>query len=83
MKNTDEQAEQLLAASLQTIEDHYEQRGIFRDRFGFGRTPAIVVVDFAYGWTDEAYAGGSARLDAPVEHTQRLLANGRTAKLPI
>jgi maleamate amidohydrolase len=83
MKNTDEHAEQLLAASLQTIEDHYEQRGIFRDRFGFGRTPAIVVVDFAYGWTDEAYAGGSARLDAPVEHTQRLLANGRTAKLPI
>jgi maleamate amidohydrolase len=83
MTNTDEQAAQLLADSLQTIEDHYQQRGIFRDRFGFGRTPAIVVVDFAYGWTDHAYAGGSARLDAPVEHTRKLLTEGRAAKLPI
>ena len=31
--------------------------------------PAIVVVDFAYGWTDDAYAGGSRRLDGPVEAT--------------
>jgi nicotinamidase-related amidase len=41
------------------------------------------VVDFAYGWTDEAYAGGSARLDASVEQTSRLLTAGRAAGVPV
>ena len=80
MKNTDEDAGQSLAAALQSIDQYHEQRGIFRDRFGFGKTPAIVVVDFAYGWTDEAYAGGSARLDVPVERTRELLQSGRAAR---
>jgi nicotinamidase-related amidase len=83
MLNTDEEAERLLGEALQSIEAYYKRRGIFQERFGFGRTPAIVVVDFAYGWTDEAYAGGSARLDASVENTRRLLEAGRAAKVPI
>jgi maleamate amidohydrolase len=83
MRNTDEEAQRLLAATLESTEAYYKQRGIFQDRFGFGQTPAIVVIDFAYGWTDEAYAGGSARLDGPVENTRRLLTAARTAKLPI
>ena len=83
MMNTDEEAERVLAETLQAIEGYYKRRGIFQERFGFGQSPAIVVVDFAYGWTDEAYAGGSARLDSPVENTRRLLAAGRAAKLPI
>ena len=32
-----------------------------------------VVVDFAYGWTDDSYAGGSARLDGAVEKTRVLI----------
>jgi len=83
MKNTDEQAKQALAEALESIDAYYKQRGIFQDKFGFGKSPAIVVVDFAYGWTDDAYAGGSARLDAPVENTQTLLDAGRRAKVPI
>jgi nicotinamidase-related amidase len=62
---------------------HYRARGIFQERFGFGQTPAIVVVDFAYGWTDDAYAGGSRRLDEPVGNTRRLLEAARPRGVPV
>lgn len=68
---------------MRTVDDYYRERGIFQERFGFGQKPAIVVVDFAYGWTDEAYAGGSRRLDQPVENTRRLLDAARPAGVPI
>jgi nicotinamidase-related amidase len=83
MVNSDEEAQRLLAETLQSIDLYYKRRGIFQDRFGFGQAPAIVVVDFAYGWTDETYAGGSARLDGPIESTRQLLSAGRTANVPI
>ncbi len=83
MINSDKDAQHLLKESLQSVGEYYACRGIFQDRFGFGSKPAIVVVDFAYGWTDDSYAGGSARLDGPVEKTQTLLDAGRNAKLPI
>jgi len=79
----DQQARQMLAESMETIDRYYKERGIFQDRFGFGSSPALVVVDFAYGWTDEAYAGGTARLDAPVEATRQLLEVARTKKIPV
>ena len=66
-----------------SVEEDYRARGIFQDRFGFGRSPALVVVDFAYGWTDDAYAGGSRRLDGPVEATRRLLEAARPKGTPI
>lgn len=83
MINSDDEAQRLLAQVLQSMDDYYAERGIFQERFGFGQTPAIVVVDFAYGWTDEAYAGGSARLYDPVKNTRQLLAAGRAANVPI
>lgn len=83
MENTDAQAEQFLAEAMKSADDYYKQHGIFQDRFGFGKRPAIIVVDFANGWTDQAYAGGTARLDAPVEHTAKLLAVARPKNVPI
>lgn len=83
MQNTDQDAQRALAEALESIDQYYQERGIFQDAFGFGDTPAIVVVDFAYGWTDEAYAGGTARLDAPVEATRKLLDAGRESSVPI
>lgn len=83
MEHNDAGAERQLNEAMQSVSQYYEQRGIFQDRFGFGRRPAVVVVDFAYGWTDDAYAGGSARLDGPVAATARLLDIARTAKVPI
>jgi nicotinamidase-related amidase len=83
MPVTDEEARHLLRDAFRSVEEDYRARGIFQDRFGFGRSPALVVVDFAYGWTDEAYAGGSRRLDGPVEATRSLLASARGRAIPV
>ena len=37
----------------------------------------------AYGWTDPAYAGGSARLDTAVAALQQLLPLARSKSVPI
>src|SRR3954449_5446692 len=54
-----------LRAAKAAVDAYYKERGIFQGKFGFGRSPALVVIDMAYGWTDAAYAGGSARPHAP------------------
>jgi nicotinamidase-related amidase len=72
-----------LRAAMQAVDAYYKRRGIFQGRFGFGRTPALVVIDMAYGWTDDAYAGGSARLDAAVAAIARLLPAARSKRVPV
>lgn len=72
-----------LDAAMRSVAECYRARGIFQQRFGFGKRPAVVVIDFAYGWTDDAYAGGSRLLDEPVENTARLLAVARARRVPI
>lgn len=83
MSNSDADAQRQLREAMETVDAYYRERGIFQDRFGFGERPAIVVVDFAFGWTDDAYAGGSARLDGPVKETARLLGEARRHAVPI
>jgi maleamate amidohydrolase len=83
MPGSDRDARLLLRDAFHAVEEDYRARGIFQERFGFGHSPAVVVVDFAYGWTDDEYAGGSRRLDAPVEATAQLLAVARTGGRPI
>jgi nicotinamidase-related amidase len=61
----------------------YKERGIFQGRFGFGESPALVVIDMAYGWTDPAYAGGSARLDGAIEAIRQLLQPARAKGVPV
>src|SRR5205085_123966 len=62
---------------------YYKERGIFQDRFGFGKSPALVIIDMAYGWTDPAYAGGSARLDEAIGAIQQLLPVARSKGVPV
>ncbi len=72
-----------LRAAMAAVDDYYRERGIFQGRFGFGQTPALVVIDMAYGWTDPAYAGGSARLDAAIDAIRQLLPIARAKAIPI
>lgn len=72
-----------LRAAMATVEAYYKERGIFQGKFGFGQRPALVVIDMAYGWTDPAYAGGSARLDAAIEAIRQLLVPARAKGVPI
>ncbi len=72
-----------LRAAMASVEAYYKKQGIFQGRFGFGKRPALVVIDMAYGWTDPAYAGGSARLDSAIEAIRRLLVPARAKGVPI
>ena len=72
-----------LKAAMAAVDAYYRARGIFQDRFGFGVQPALVVIDMAYGWTDPAYAGGSARLDPAIEAIQKLLPAARAKQVPV
>ena len=72
-----------LQAAMAAVDAYYRERGIFQARFGFGKSPALVVIDMAYGWTDAAYAGGSARLDSAVEAISELLPAARSAGVPV
>jgi len=72
-----------LRAALAEVDAYYKERGIFQGKFGFGVSPALIVIDMAYGWTDPAYAGGSARLDPAIDAIARLLPAARAKKIPI
>jgi maleamate amidohydrolase len=72
-----------LRAAMAAVDSFYKQRGIFQGTFGFGQRPALVVIDMAYGWTDPAYAGGSARLDTAIAAIQQLLPLARSKGIPV
>lgn len=72
-----------LRSAFAEVDAYYKERGIFQDRFGFGVSPALIVIDMAYGWTDPAYAGGSARLDGALGAIQQLLPLARSKEIPV
>lgn len=72
-----------LRTAMKAVDDYYKDRGIFQGRFGFGKSPALVVIDMAYGWTDPAYAGGSSRLDGAIDAIRQLLPIAREKGIPI
>lgn len=72
-----------LRAAMAEVDAYYKERGIFQGKFGFGERPALIVIDMAYGWTDPAYAGGSARLDGAIKAIAELLPLARARKVPV
>ena len=72
-----------LRSTMAEVDAYYKERGIFQAKFGFGVSPALIVIDMAYGWTDPAYAGGSARLDGAVAAIQQLLPVARSNGIPV
>src|SRR5207302_9204825 len=72
-----------LKAAMAAVDAYYSERGIFQERFGFGESPALVIIDMAYGWTDPAYAGGSARLGPALDAIRQLLPVARQKGVPV
>ena len=72
-----------LRAAMADADAYYKKQGIFQGKFGFGNKPALIVIDMAYGWTDPAYAGGSARLDPAIAAIQQLLPAARGKGVPV
>ena len=69
--------------AIDAVSRYYTERGIFQPTFGFGKRPALIIIDMAYGWTDPAYATGSVRLDDAVAGIQRLLPLCRSRDVPV
>ncbi|MEM0906324.1 MAG: isochorismatase family protein [Pseudomonadota bacterium] len=64
--------------------DQYDAIGYSQISVGFGKRPAILVVDFQMGFTDASLTmGGSPLVDSAVENTARLLASARERKIPV
>lgn len=59
----------------------YDRQG-FGKRLGFGRSAAMVVIDFQVGFTDATVLGGGNIAEA-LENTRRLLAVARERRIPI
>ncbi|MSQ93497.1 MAG: isochorismatase family protein [Gemmataceae bacterium] len=72
-----------LRAAMSDVDAYYKKQGIFQGKFGFGKNAALIVIDMAYGWTDPAYAGGSARLDPAIAAIQQLLVAARAKSIPV
>src|ERR1700757_1338844 len=72
-----------LRTAMASVDAYYKERGIFQGRFGFGERPALIVIDMAYGWTDPAYAAGSAQLHVAVAAIRQLLPVARAAGIPV
>src|SRR4029434_7856747 len=72
-----------LRAVIAEVDAYYKERGIFQDKFGFGASPALIVIDMAYGWTDSAYAGGSGRVATAIAAIQHLLPLARLKGIPV
>ena len=70
-------------AAIDSVRSYYEEHGIFSREFGYGKHPALLIIDMAYGWTDPAYATGSARLDEAVEGILQLLPWCREKDVPV
>jgi isochorismate hydrolase len=45
---TDDEAEAIMKPLIEGMQAYYTKRGIFQGRFGFGKRPAVIVIDFAY-----------------------------------
>jgi len=69
--------------AIQSVRDFYEQQGIFMKQFGYGKSPALLIIDMAYGWTDPEYATGSQRLDEAIVGINRLLPVCRKKRIPV
>ncbi len=72
-----------LQQAFDSVEQLYQACGIFMKPPGFGKRPALVVIDMAYGWTDPAYPAGSARLDEAIHGIQQLLPACHAKGIPV
>ena len=61
--------------------DVYRQQG-FGNRSGFGRSPALLIVDFVNGFNDPALFGGG-NIGTAIASTKTLLQCARAQRLPI
>ncbi len=68
--------------SLTSDEEQRYQKGGYGQELGFGKRPALLVIDFMYAFTDPEMVFG-ANMDKEVVATARLLHLARQKKIPV
>lgn len=63
------------------IGQFYKKKG-FKSKLGFGKHPALLIIDLTVGWTDPTYRLGS-NLDSVVAATKEVLELSRKKKIPV
>lgn len=71
-----------LQAHLAELRQRYVERG-WAGRVGFGKHPALIVIDLALWWTDPANHRQGSNVDSVVAAACRLLEGARAARIPI
>ena len=71
-----------IRAHLAALKDRYIERG-WAGRIGFGKSPALIVIDLALWWTDPRNRSQGSNVDSVVEAACRLLKAARAARIPI
>lgn len=71
-----------LHAHLAELRQRYVERGWAR-KIGFGKRPAMIVIDLALWWTDPKNFSQGSNIDSVVTNVCRLLKVARAAKIPI
>jgi nicotinamidase-related amidase len=71
-----------LKAHLEQLRKGYQARH-WGGRVGFGRRPAMIVIDLALWWTDPRSQSQGSNVDSVVNATCRLLKAARAAGIPI
>ncbi len=64
------------------VRDFYIEHG-FGGRVGFGKRPAVVVIDLARSWLDETSQQGSSRLEGVLQNTIEVIEAARAAGHPV
>ena len=69
---------------MRVMTDTYELAGYNAGKIGFGRRPAVIVVDFQTAFTDPQYPlGGFKRIHDAVDQTAKLLDVARRNNVPV
>src|SRR5262249_24119650 len=71
-----------IRAHLAALRERYVERG-WAGRVGFGRRPALIVIDLALWWTDPRNHSQGSSVDSVVDAACRMLQAARAAKIPI
>jgi nicotinamidase-related amidase len=73
---------QPVRAHLAALKKRYLERG-WGGRVGFGKKPAVIVIDLALWWTDPARGGISSNVESVLNASCLLLEAARAAGIPI
>ncbi len=79
---SDEELKAALEVVFRANSDFYAERG-FQRRIGFGKRPALLVIDMAKAWTMPGHAFSCAGMETIIPANQALLEAFRARNLPV